>query len=100
MVAVLKMGAPKILKELCGFIGMVNYRHNMWPQRAHILTLLTSKTGAPKKGQSQKKYVWMEEMQTAFNQMKALMAMDVLCAYPNHNKQFHIYTDASDYHFG
>ncbi len=62
---------------------------NMWPHRAHILMPLTSQTGAPKKGQTQQKYVWAVEMQTAFNQMKALMAMDVLCAYPNHNKPFH-----------
>jgi hypothetical protein len=59
--------------------------------------LLTSQTGAPKKGQTQKKYVWTEEMQTAFDPIKALMAMDILCAYLNHNKPFHINTNASDY---
>jgi hypothetical protein len=98
--AILKMEAPKTLKELRGFIGMVNYYRDMWPNRAHIPTPLMSQTGAPKKGQSQQKYAWTEEMQAAFDQMKALMAMNVLCAYLNHNKPFHIYTNASDYQLG
>jgi hypothetical protein len=36
----------------------------------------------------------------AFDKMRALMAAVVLCAYSDHNKTFHIFTDASDYQFG
>jgi hypothetical protein len=72
----------------------------MWPHQANILTPLTLQTGAHKKGQTQQKYVWTEEMQAAFTQRKALMAMNILCTYPNHNKPFHIYTNASDYQLG
>jgi hypothetical protein len=79
---------------------MVNLYRNMWPHRAHILAPLTAKTGAPKKGAKQPKFVWTKDMQTAFKSMKAMMAADVLCTYPNHNRPFDIYTNASDYQLG
>jgi hypothetical protein len=39
-------------------------------------------------------------MQQAFNKMRLLMAVDALAAYPNHNKRFDVYTDASDFRLG
>jgi hypothetical protein len=72
----------------------------MWPHRSHILTLLTKHTGTPKKGEKQPKFNWTPGMQKAFDELKALMTADVICAYPNHNKPYHIYNDASNYQLG
>ena len=94
------MEAPKSLKQLHGFIGMVNYYRDMWPHQPPVLAPLTAKTGTTKKGKKQATFLWTSTIQSAFEQMKALMAMDTLCAYPNHNKPFHIYTDASNYQLG
>jgi hypothetical protein len=76
---------------------MVNYYRDMWPHRSYILSPLTAKTGAPQKGVNTPPFKWTPEMQKAFEEMKALMAAEVLCAYPDHNKPFKIYTDASNY---
>ncbi len=39
-------------------------------------------------------------MQKAFDKMCMLMAVYALAAYPNHNKRFDVYTDASDFQLG
>ncbi len=79
---------------------MVNYYRDMGPHRLHILAPLTAKLGTPKKGEKHPPFQWTPEMQKAFDQMKAFMAADVICAYPYHNKPFHIYTDAFNYQLG
>jgi hypothetical protein len=39
-------------------------------------------------------------MQQAFDKMHLLMAADALAAYPDHNKRFDVYTDASGFQLG
>ncbi len=39
-------------------------------------------------------------MQQAFDKMRLLIAGNALAAYPNHNKWFDVYTDASDFQLG
>jgi transposase InsO family protein len=45
-------------------------------------------------------FIWTPEAQKAFNEMKAIIAKAVLLHYPDHNEEFHIITDASDYQNG
>jgi hypothetical protein len=65
----------------------------MWPNCAHIQTPLTNQSILKKKAPIQ----WIDEMQNAFDKMHLAKA---LAAYPNHNKRFDIYTDASDFQLG
>ena len=92
------MQAPTALISLCGFVGMSNYYRDMWPRSSHILAPPTAKTG--KKGEKPPPFQCTPDMQKAFDQMIAFMDADVLCAYPDHNEPFHIFTDASDYQLG
>ena len=43
---------------------------------------------------------WTDEMHKLFDKMRLLMAANALAAYPDHNKRFNVYTDASDFQLG
>ena len=90
------MDHPRNATELCMFIDCVNYYRDMWPSRAHILKPLTDQSGLKKRAPIK----WTDDMQQAFNKMCLLMAANALAAYPDHNKRFNVYTDASDFQLG
>ena len=94
--AILRMDRPRTSTELRSFIGAVNYYRDMWPSRAHVLKPLTDLSGLKKRVPIE----WTKEMDTAFVKMRSLMAADALAAYPDHNKRFDVFTDASDYQLG
>ena len=94
--AIKNIAPPTTKKQLRSFIGLINYYRDMWPNRAHVLKPLTDMFGLKKR----QKLNWTQDMQVAFDKMRQLMAADALAAYPDHNKRFDIFTDASDYQLG
>jgi RNase H-like domain found in reverse transcriptase len=65
----------------------------MYLKRAHVLAPLTSQTG-------KRKLNWTTECEQAFKAAKAMIAEEAFLQYPNHNKPFHIYADASNIQLG
>ena len=61
---------------------------------AHILAPLTELCGA------KRKFTWTDIHENAFNLAKKLIAEDVLLRFPNHELQFEIYTDGSNFQIG
>ena len=85
------MDHPHNATELCMFIGCINYYCDMWPSHAHVLKPLTDQSGLKKRTPIK----WTDEKH--LTKMHLLMAANALAAYPYHNKQVDVYTDASDF---
>jgi hypothetical protein len=92
--ATLRIASPKNQRQLRHFLGMVNFYRDVWRRRSHILAPLANLVG---KGV---KWKWGPEQQAAFEEMKRVISKETLLNYPDFNKTFHIYTDASDYQLG
>jgi transposase InsO family protein len=92
--AILKMQPPTTKKQLRRFLGMINYYRDMWRRRSHILAPLTTLSGKTVK------WDWNKECDEAFETIKRSMARETLLNFPDFSKEFHIYTDASDYQLG
>ena len=93
---ILRFSKPETVKQLRGFLGLVNYYKKIVHHRYHILEPLTRISS------SKNKFLkgWTTEQDQAFSQIKSLMARQVLLHYPDFSKPFDIYTDASAYQLG
>ena len=92
--AILRLQAPKTVRQLRRFLGLVNFYRDMWRRRSHLLSPLTPLVG------KKTKWSWGPEQQEAFDEIKKVISKETLLAFPDFTKEFHIYTDASDYQLG
>ena len=92
---ILRLQRPRTVKDLRSFISAITYYRTMFPKRAHILPPLTALTS-----QKSGNVAWSAACQHAFDTIKAILSLDMLLSYPDHNKPFHVYTDASDLQLG
>ena len=65
-------------------------------RRSHILAPLAELVG----GKKSAPYKWLPIHMEAFKEAKRILASEAILAYPDFNKTFEIYTDASDYQLG
>ena len=91
--AILALERLTTVSQLHSFIGAVTFYRDMYPHCAHTLALLTALVG-------KKKLHWSKDCEKAFHAVKALLSKDALIRYPDHNRPFHIYCDASDLQLG
>jgi hypothetical protein len=69
---------------------MINYYRDMWQNRSHMLDPLTVLVSPLVK------YKWGEEQQKVFDEIKQKVSQETLLAFPDFEKYYHVYTDASN----
>ena len=87
--AILAINPPKNVKELRGFLGIVQYYRDLWEKRSKMLAPLsdlvadfgTSKTQR-KAGKKKTPWHWDAEHQKAFDDIKEVIARDVVFGLP------------------
>jgi hypothetical protein len=72
----------------------VNFYRDLYPKHAATLAPLTDLCG------QKKKFVWAADQEQACQQIKELLAQDTMLTYPQFDKPFVVYTDASKKQIG
>ena len=86
--AVQSFPGPKSVKDVHSFLGLCNYYRHFVEAFAKI----TSPLNLTRKDVA---FVWSPECETAFNSLKTRLCSPPILAYPDFERPFHLYTDAS-----
>ncbi len=85
--AMLALAPPRNVKELCTFLGMVQYYRDLWARCSNMLAPLTSLVGesgqtkvTKAKGTKKVPRYWAEVHQKAFDDVKATITKEVVIA--------------------
>ena len=92
--AIARILPPKNRKQLKHFLGVVNCYRDIWARRSHILAPLSA-LASPKAT-----WKWEKEHKKLFQEAKNMVQQEAMLAYPDFNKEFHMYADASDTQLG
>ena len=98
VIAIQQFPKPRIVKELQGFLGMVNFYRRFIQGAAKILKPLTDSLRGNVKGTAQ--LTWSAAMETAFAAIKQALSQVALLAHPLQGATLSLVVDASDTHVG
>ena len=85
------MPAPKDVKDIKQFLGLIGYYRKFVPRFADILRPLTQLM------KKEMKFVWTPECQKSFELLKSFLCGEPILMYADTSKPYTIYTDASKY---
>ena len=92
--AIVKMSPPTSLQDIQVFLGMTGYYRQFIPHYAQIAEPLV------KLLQKDLKFNWTSEQQTSFQMLKDALVKAPILVFPDFNKTFYLYTNASDIALG
>ena len=96
--AVASYPKPSTVKELQGFLGLVNFYRRFVSAAARVLLPLTDALRGGRAGTD--RLAWTTEMESAFETAKQAVSSAALLAHPTQTAELVLVTDASDSHVG
>ena len=85
------MPTPKNSKEIKQFLGLIGYYRKFIPRFSDLARPMTRLT------RKDEKFLWSNECQHTFELMKSLLSHHPILRYPDPNKPYVLFTDASNY---